>query len=71
MRGPRSERLLPEVPVDDVYSGKAITQVGRNGVATSPPSMPAVTAIVLKQHGMRPGHRDRALFKGHAVDCAL
>jgi protein-L-isoaspartate(D-aspartate) O-methyltransferase len=64
--------FLSGVPLDEVYSGRAIpVRFGPDGAATSSSSMPAIMAIMIEQLDVRPGHRILEIGAGTGYNAAI
>jgi protein-L-isoaspartate(D-aspartate) O-methyltransferase len=63
--------FLPDVPLDDVYSDRAIATKFQDGRSVSASSMPTVMAIMLEQLGLAPGHRVLEIGAGTGYNAAL
>lgn len=71
-RAVRRHAFLPGVPLDEVYSGRAIpTQFGPDGLATSSSSMPAIMAIMVEQLDVHPAHRILEIGAGTGYNAAV
>jgi protein-L-isoaspartate(D-aspartate) O-methyltransferase len=63
--------FLPDVPLEDVYSDRAIATKFQDGRSISASSMPTVMAIMLEQLGLAPGHRVLEIGAGTGYNAAL
>ncbi len=71
-RAVRRHLFLPDVPLDDVYSGRAIpTRFGPDGFATSSSSEPSIMAIMLEQLQAQSGHRVLEIGAGTGYNAAI
>lgn len=64
--------FLSGVPLDEVYSGRAIpVRFGPDGAATSSSSMPAIMAIMIEQLDVHRGHRILEIGAGTGYNAAI
>ncbi len=64
--------FLPEVPLDQVYSGEAIvTRYGPDGQPISSSSEPAIMAIMVEQLQLQPGHHVLEIGGGTGYNAAI
>ncbi len=71
-RAVRRHAFLQGVPLDEVYSGRAIpTRFAPDGLATSSSSMPAIMAIMVEQLQVHPAHRILEIGAGTGYNAAV